>query len=63
MRTKEEIQEKAEWCRLQIRQLKEMIANRKMDKYNENLQDAIYHFADELTLLKWVLKEDQNETD
>lgn len=61
MRTKQEIQEKADWIREQIRMLKEMLNNRTINKYDENIYEVIYHFSDELNLLKWVLKEDQNE--
>lgn len=61
MRTKQEIQEKADWVREQIRMLKEMLNNRTINKYDENIYEVIYHFSDELNLLKWVLKEDQNE--
>lgn len=61
MKSKEEIIEKADWTREQIRNLKEMLNNREVNKYDENIYEVIYHFSDQLNLLKWVLNEDQPE--
>lgn len=61
MKSKEEIIEKADWTREQIRNLKQMLNNREVNKYDENIYEVIYHFSDQLNLLKWVLNEDQPE--
>lgn len=61
MKSEAEIRAKADWVRGQIQALKDMLNNRNFNKYDENIYEVIYHFSDELNLLKWVLNEDQPE--
>jgi hypothetical protein len=59
MRTEAQIKERIEFVQLQIQLLKEMLNNRMVNKYDQNIYQVIYGYGDELNLLKWVLNEDQ----
>lgn len=61
MRSRAEIEERANLLRQQIRYLKDMLNGNTVHQYQDSIYEVIYHFSDQLTLLKWVLKEDQNE--